>query len=155
MLSFYSSYAANQVIDLATALFALGLHQEPKAELPFFLAEIHRKIFWFAYTSDKNFATFFGRPPLINGKFCSCKMPLDLDDDKLVLEDDALARALAELDDEGWNSSSAVGRASWLRVSIISTKFREEILELSLGVSTENLEDRVRYEIIRFLRVND
>ena len=154
-LTLSSSHAANQAIDLATALFALGLHQEPKADLPFFLAEIHRKIFWFAYTSDKNFATFFGRPPLINGKFCSCKMPLDLDDEKLVLEDEALARALAELDNEGWNPTSAVSRGSSLRVSVISTKFREEILELSLGVSTENLEDRVRYDKNQMVGVSD
>lgn len=131
------------------------MHQEPKAELPFFLAEIHRKIFWFAYTSDKNFATFFGRPPLINGKFCSCKMPLDLDDDKLVLEDEALAHAMTDLDNEGWNPSSVVGRAAWLRVSVISTKFREEILELSLGVFTENLEDRARYDDKQVVRVSD
>lgn len=82
-------------------------------------------------------------------------MPLDLDDDKLVLEDEALARALAELDNEGWNPSSVVGRASWLRVSVISTKLREEILELSLGVSTENLEDRVRYDKNQVVRVSD
>lgn len=73
-------------------------------------------------------------------------MPLDLDDDKLVLEDEALAHALSDMDKEGWNPTSVVGRASWLRVEIISTRFREEILELSLGVSTDNLEDRARYD---------
>ena len=93
---------------------------------------------------DKNFATFFGRPPLINGKFCLCKMPLDLEDDQLVLEGEALAGALTNLDDEGWNPDSVVDRASWLRVSVISTKLREEILELSLGANTENLDHRAR-----------
>lgn len=133
------------ITDLATALFALGLHQEPKAELPLFLAEIHRKIFWFAYISDKNFATFFGRPPMINGKFCLCRMPLDLEDSQLALGGEALARALDELDQEGWNPNSVVGRSSWLRVSGINTKFREEILELSLGADTENLDGRAKY----------
>ncbi|CAD6589419.1 MAG: hypothetical protein ASARMPRED_004039 [Alectoria sarmentosa] len=130
--------------DLTTALFALGLHQEPKSELPFFLAEMHRKLFWFAYMSDKNFATFFGRPPMINGKYCLCKMPLDLEDNQLALEGEALARALNDLDPEGWNPNSAAGNASWLRVSFISTKFREEILELSLGVGTDDLDERAR-----------
>ena len=82
-------------------------------------------------------------------------MPLDLDDDKLVLEDEALAHALTDLNNEGWNPTSVVGRASWLRVSIISTKLREEILELSLGVSTENLESRARYDDNHMIRVGD
>ena len=127
-----------------TALFALGLHQEPKSELPFFLAELHRKLFWLAYMFDKTLATFFGRPPMINGKFCLCKMPLDLEDTQLALEDKALTRALNDLDHEGWNPSSSVGRASWLRVAVVSAKFREEILELSLGAGTDDLHDRSR-----------
>lgn len=142
-------------IDLTTALFALGLHQEPKSDLPFFLAEFHRKTFWFAYMSDKNFATFFGRPPMINGKFCSCNMPLDLDDSQLAMEGEALSRALNELDDKGWNLHSVVGRASWLRVSVISTKLREEILELSLGANTDGLDERARYYNSPSCRVSD
>lgn len=130
--------------DLATALFALGFHQEPKPELPFFLAELHRRIFWLAYMSDKDFATFFGRPPMINGKFCLCRMPLDLEDSQLALDGEPLAYALNDLDHEGWNQNSVVGRASWLRVSVINAKFREEILELSLGASTDNLDERAR-----------
>ena len=136
--------AADQVIDLAIALFALGLHQEPKSDIPFFRAELHRKIFWFAYMTDKHFATFFGRPPMINGKFCVCKMPLELEDSQLALEGEALARTLNDLDHEGWNPNQIVGRATWLRVSGISTKFREEILELSLGADIENLNERAR-----------
>lgn len=95
--------------------------------------------------SDKDFATFFGRPPMINGKFCLCKMPLDLEDSQLALDCETLAHALNDLDHEGWNQNSVVGRASWLRVSVINAKFREEILELSLGASTDNLDERARY----------
>ena len=55
-----------------------------------------------------------------------------------------MAHALDDLDHEGWNPSSAVGRASWLRVSVISTRFKEEILEISLGSITDDLEERAR-----------
>lgn len=72
-------------------------------------------------------------------------MPLDLEDSQLALEGEALSRALIELDDKGWNLHSVVGRASWLRVSVISTKLREEILELSLGANTDGLDERARY----------
>lgn len=96
--------------------------------------------------ADKNFATFFGRPPMINGKFCSCKMPLDLEDGQLALGDESVSRALSGLDHEGWNLNSVVGRATWLRVSVIESKFTEEILELSLGADTDDLVGRARYD---------
>lgn len=60
-------------------------------------------LFWFAYICDKKFATFFGRPPLISGNFCSRKMPLDLDDTQIGLGGEALNRAVNELDEDGWN----------------------------------------------------
>lgn len=72
-------------------------------------------------------------------------MPLDLEDSQLALDGETLAHALNDLDHEGWNQNSVVGRASWLRVSVINAKFREEILELSLGASTDNLDERARY----------
>lgn len=72
-------------------------------------------------------------------------MPLDLDDDQLGLEGEALDRVLAGLDDQGWNQSSTVGRPSWVRVSIISSKLREEILELSLGANPDQLEERALF----------
>lgn len=72
-------------------------------------------------------------------------MPLDLEDNQLALEGEALARALNDLDPEGWNPNSVAGNASWLRVAFISTKFREEILELSLGAGTDDLDERARY----------
>jgi len=143
--------------DLTTAIFALGLHQEPsKIGIPFFLQELHRKLFWLSYIFDKSFATFFGRPPLISSKFCSCKMPLDLDHIQLGLDGEALDRAVKELDDDGWNQSSSVGRPSWLRVSIISSKLREEILELSLGANPDKLEERARsVRTIEFTRMSN
>ena len=125
---------------LATAIFGIGMHQELNDhKVPFFLSELRRKLFWFTYFSDKCFATFFGRPPLINGKFCSRKMPLDLDNSQLALAGEDLQSALDTLDENGWNPNSTISSSSWLRVSISIGKFREEILELSLGTDTEDL----------------
>ena len=49
---------------------------------------------------------------MVSGSFCLCKVPLDLEDDQLALYDEALAHALDDLYHQGWNSNSAVGRAS-------------------------------------------
>ena len=81
---------------------------------------------------------------MMNGKFCSCRLPLDLEDSQLGLQGEALANVLNELDHEGWNPNSVMGAAAWLRVSIISAKLREEVLELSLGACTDNLDERAR-----------
>ena len=53
---------------------------------------------------------------------------------------------LAKADHNGWNSQNANGMVSWLRCSIITCKFREEILVLSLGtVSPLDLQERALY----------
>ena len=56
------------------------MHQKPKLDLPLFLAETNRKLSGYIYMSDKNFATFFIRPPMVGGSFCLCKISLDLED---------------------------------------------------------------------------
>ena len=57
-------------------------------------------------------------------------MPLDLEEDHLVLKEEDFAHALDGLDDEGRNANSAVSCGSWLGVLVMSTRFKEEILEL-------------------------
>ena len=81
---------------------------------------------------------------MMNGKFCSCRLPLELERSQLGLQGEALASVLNNLDHEGWNPNTAMGAGAWLRVSIISAKFREEVLELSLGTYTDNLAERAR-----------
>ena len=95
-----------------------------------------------AYTIDKAMATFFGRPPMINSKYCSCSLPLELDESQLPLTGAALDDLRKKLDIEGWNPTGAVNRLTWLRGAIINLRIREDILELSLGCGTSDLETR-------------
>ena len=81
---------------------------------------------------------------MINGKFCSCRLPLDLENFQLGLQGSALDSVLNDLDHEGWNSNTKMGAAAWLRVSVVAAKFREEVLELSLGASSDSLDERAR-----------
>ena len=69
-------------------------------------------------------------------------MPLDLDNSELGLTGEDLQSALDTLDEKGWNPHSAICSSSWLRASISTGQFREEILELSLGTETENMLER-------------
>ena len=126
--------------DLSTAIFALGMHQEPKkdAEYPFYMCELRRRAFWMAYTLDKGMATFFGRPPMINGKYCSCKLPVDIEEEQLALTASALESLQNQIDAEGWSPDGPNTRMTWLRGLIINLRIREDILELYLGSETSN-----------------
>ena len=62
-------------MNLATALFALGLHQKLKPDLTFVLAETRRKLSGYAYMSDKSFTTFSGRLAMVNGSLVNVRCP--------------------------------------------------------------------------------
>ncbi|KAG8525623.1 uncharacterized protein KY384_009267 [Bacidia gigantensis] len=132
--------------DVTAAISALGLHQdsEASATLPFFHREIRRRAFWEAYTMVIDLATFLGRPPLLNGKYCSIALPLDIQEEVLSYPDDKLQVALASIDENGWNNEDIITRWTWLRAYAICLRIREDILELSLGIDSDNIQGRAQ-----------
>lgn len=78
-------------------------------------------------------ATFVGRPPLMNYRYCSLTPPLDLNDDVLVAGGDTLSRAISELDSAGWDTHGARHRISPTRLRFQLAIFREQTLEIALG----------------------
>ncbi|KAL2823363.1 hypothetical protein BDW59DRAFT_180669 [Aspergillus cavernicola] len=104
----------------------------PAADIPIFLRETRRRLFAGLYQLDKNFATFLGRPLRISWRYCDGKLPLDISEDALVADEQGLERAVGELDSEGWNTRGVFQRSSWCRLRYLISRFREEVLELSL-----------------------
>jgi chromatin structure-remodeling complex subunit RSC3/30 len=128
--------------DLATALFAMGLHQDIKdsPEVPFWLTEFRKRSVGLIYGLDKMLSVFLGRPPRTSHRYCSIVYPLDLDLEELDLEGPELTRKLASLDKvTGWNSDGAMRKSSHTRCFVIINRIREDILELSLGSSIEDV----------------
>ena len=78
-------------------------------------------------------ATFVGRPPLMNYRYCTLVPPLDLSDDVLVAGGEALDQALAELDSNGWNTKGVRHRMSPSRVRFHLAVAREQTLDIALG----------------------
>lgn len=116
-----------------SALYAEGIHCEESFE-PFFLRETRRKLFASTYKSDKQLATFFGRPPMMAWKYSNRKMPLDLDDEVVCTSNpDVLDEAISKLDNEGWNTEGKICTASWIRLRFLNCVFKERILEQSLA----------------------
>ncbi|KAL4934267.1 uncharacterized protein BDV17DRAFT_278576 [Aspergillus undulatus] len=130
----YSSPTWHRMGELASCVFELGLHRDCHKEegVPTYLQEIRRRLFAGLYCSDKNIATFLGRPPRVSFRYSDRKPPLDISEEVLVADERELEAAMAELDSEGWNVHPVFQRSSWYRIRYIISVFREEILELSL-----------------------
>ena len=121
---------------VATAITALGFHRENISAAPFMVSELRRRTFASAFIADKQIATFTGRPPRLSRRYSNCQLPLDLDDEQLMLDGEQRSQMLATLDENGWNKS-AFTHATALRGLMIMSLIRDEILELCLGPAHE------------------
>lgn len=97
-----------------------------------------------ACSTDKQLATFLGRPPRISWRFCSISLPLDLSFKDIIASDELRDLAISRLDSDGWNTVENDRQAVWLRVTLIMGVVRESILELSLNQQVENLSAKVQ-----------
>ncbi|WPG97832.1 Hypothetical protein R9X50_00061300 [Acrodontium crateriforme] len=125
--------------EICDAVVAMGLHREDRlsAGAPFWLVQLRKKIFVFAYTRDKMTATFFGRPPRLAYKYCNVSLPLDLSDDELLLEGAELQKAIDSLTLDGWSTTNdpetGLSQSSTrTRLFFALSRVREEILDIAL-----------------------
>ncbi|KAF1847050.1 uncharacterized protein K460DRAFT_52462 [Cucurbitaria berberidis CBS 394.84] len=130
--------------ELATQMFALGIHKEStSADVPMWLRETRRRVFCSSYNQDKSIATFLGRPIRISKRHTDISLPLDVADDETTDDKAVLESATQTLDAEGWNTKGRWLRASWIRLRHLSLQFREEILEFSFVKLDENVEHQL------------
>ncbi|KAJ5719976.1 hypothetical protein N7493_006854 [Penicillium malachiteum] len=126
--------------DLSTIVFSLGFNQpSPDPDVPFWLSETRKRLMGHAFSSDKQLATFLGRPPRISWRFCNISLPLDIAFKDIIAEPEVRDLAISRLNADGWNDIVNDKEAVWLRVSLIMGPVRESILELSLNNQVENL----------------
>ncbi|OQE47289.1 hypothetical protein PENCOP_c001G08116 [Penicillium coprophilum] len=139
-----SSYQAwRRLGDLVSTIYAAGLHldtngTESSESCPFFLRQWRRRCFVGAFYMDKMIATFVGRPPLMNGRFCTLAAPLDLSDEVLVAGGDVLSKAISELDSAGWNTEGKIHLVTPTRLRYQLGIIREETLEVVLGTCEQH-----------------
>jgi hypothetical protein len=124
----------------------MGLHQPlpPEGGTPIFLAEARKIFIATVYVADKEVCTFLGRPPRISRRYCACQLPLDLSEDEVQLEGDELQRSLSKLDEKGWNRHPSVRRTGYIRIRMLTSFIREDILEISLGSAVDDLDQRAQ-----------
>lgn len=128
--------AWRRLSELAATVYASGLHQVDgfaDENCPFFLKQLRRGCFTAAFFVDKCVATFVGRPPLINYRYCSLTLPIDVDDDVLFFSKAIEHDVLQLVDKNGWDKNGIPRRPGINRIRFQLSVCREEILELALG----------------------
>ncbi|KAK7420576.1 hypothetical protein QQZ08_010335 [Neonectria magnoliae] len=114
----------------------LGLHaeSETKPYRPTLVSENRRRLFSHVFNIDKVMVSFTGRPPLLSRRYVSTPLPLDLPDEVLLADDEAvITRAVQALDDQGWNTEGRLHSATLLRARVMIAFIREELLEVALS----------------------
>ncbi|KAE8131229.1 hypothetical protein BDV38DRAFT_288897 [Aspergillus pseudotamarii] len=122
--------------DLVSCIHAMGLHRPhpPKPSIPFFLSETRKRVFAASYRTDKNLATFLGRPPRLPYHYCDVGLPLDLDDHSVVLDSLSLDKTVRQLTPDGWGTfNGGLRPATVIRLRYMIARLREQVMELSLG----------------------
>ncbi|OGM40976.1 fungal specific transcription factor [Aspergillus bombycis] len=122
--------------DLISCIHAMGLHRPhpPDSSIPFFLSQTRKRVFAASYRTDKNLATFLGRPPRLPYHYCDVELPLDLDDHSLILDRLSLDKAVRQLTPDGWGAfSGGLRPATVIRLRYMIARLREQVMELSLG----------------------
>ncbi|KAB8258839.1 hypothetical protein BDV32DRAFT_150929 [Aspergillus pseudonomiae] len=122
--------------DLVSCIHAMGLHRPhpPDSSVPFFLSQTRKRVFTASYRTDKNLATFLGRPPRLSYHYCDVELPLDLDDHSLILDHLSLDKAVRQLTSDGWGGfSGGLRPATVIRLRYMIARLREQVMELSLG----------------------
>ncbi|KAM5438395.1 hypothetical protein MferCBS31731_004972 [Microsporum ferrugineum] len=125
--------------DLVTDIYGMGLHRykTPDSDVPFFLSEVRKRLVAATYRTDKNLATFLGRPPRLPYHYCDAALPLDIGDEDLFLQGEELQAVLGKLTHDGWGSEGTsngkIRPVTAIRMRYFSSIFREKVLRLSLG----------------------
>ncbi|XRM44978.1 hypothetical protein ABZX51_008080 [Aspergillus tubingensis] len=128
--------------DVIAVTTSIGLHRELSSDWKevSFQHELKRRVYASIYNFDKVISTFTGRPPLLNRKYSTTQLPLDINDEDIF--SDRIGNAVAKLNSDGWDSS--VDRqpypATILRARAMLARNREEMLEV-LETSQDSITD--------------
>ncbi|KAI0403367.1 hypothetical protein F4802DRAFT_571935 [Xylaria palmicola] len=131
------SYAVyRETGEIINAVVAMGLHldvKQGKPRIPFFLEQLRTRVAVGAYSTDVSMSSYLGRPPRLSYRYCNLEPPLDIPDSHLIAGEDEIARTLASLDENGYNTAGKVSRATWMKTWLGFAPRREEVLDLALG----------------------
>ncbi len=83
-----------------------------------------------------------GRPPALSRRYSTCKIPLDLTEAEMMASGQDLEIVESRLDQNGWSTSGEISPNTICRAWMLMALIKDEILELSLGPSSQDLHTR-------------
>lgn len=121
--------------ETVALLTFLGVHVESTKEpyKPTVASELRRRLLLNVFVLDKVGAAITGRPPSLSRRYVLTPLPLDLKDEYLMSNDEALDDAVGALDSKGWNSDGALYSVTFWRARYQLMVIRDEIFEIALG----------------------
>ena len=129
----------------------MGLHREPDPVFPVSISsELRRRLIACVFSIDKEFSILTGRPPALSYRYTHFKLPLDLNDETLMQGTKEIARAVAALDANGWNTTGEINTSTSIRALSIMSRVRDEILELTLGDPTKCSNECIEYVMVYY-----
>jgi hypothetical protein len=125
----------------------LGLHalQNEIPYIPTLCSENNRRLVAQIFNGDKYSVAFSGRPALLNRRYCSTPLPLDLSDEDLAADEITLQKAVQELDERGWNKRGELYPVTLIRARRMLATILDEIMEVALGCRVCITLDELRY----------
>ena len=132
---------------------ALGMHrdadQNPRKIT--ISSEMRRRTYAAVFNIDKVIATFTGRPPMLNHRYSSTPLPLDLSDEQLLSDRSTLSSHLERLDANGWNTDGQIYSTTILRARTSFSIIRGEVLDIALGLMVDGVGERILSVYFPFL----
>lgn len=126
----------------------LGLHRIPDDSdyRPSVTSEVKRRLCANVFYIDKIIATFTGRPPLLSGRYISTPLPLDVAEEVLMGDRQALLEAARRIKDTGGcpYGGNEIRSITMLRARTKFAYIRDEILDLALSYKPAGLLSRLR-----------
>ena len=89
--------------SLASSVPAFGPHRVVDGSNPdtFMMTELHKRHFIRVFDHDKTISSLAGRPPLLGRRDCTCRLPLNLNDEQLMADGPELSSIKSKLDVNG------------------------------------------------------
>lgn len=121
--------------ETVSLLTFIGLHAEPDTRpyTPTFVSELRRRLFAYVFNIDKVCASFQGRPPLLSFHYVSFTLPLDIPDESFMGGEEALKKAVDNLDDNGWNTAGILSSATQIRSRVKLALLKDELMAMALS----------------------
>lgn len=135
--SFWRLHGQNVALVTYLGLHALqdggGDTNKPGPYVPTAAEEVRRRLVSQVFVIDKVASSFSGRPPLLSRKYMLTPLPLDLGDELLLSDPEAIAAAVGALDENGWNREGRRYSTTIVRARAKLARVKDEVMEVALG----------------------